>query len=375
MKELVIKEHDFEEAKLAIKEFSEQTITDLELKKVNERKGIGEWFGNVLLGGGLGRSHKVTGEEFNDLTVQIQSLIRSINTTQIKLIKQFGQVYTALDSLDKDYIHAILISIKATEQTSERIELTQEQIKKIVEDQKKTLEVLKKFKQKLDSYDHLGDIDEIWNECQKYHAVISAVSNSVSSAVTKSSENAKAICSIRKSIEDTERKYNQLSEAVTEQIARFESIFTFMNELKNIIHLKDIDALWNTTKDNSEKLASLTKQSNNIVESIKKNKSDIAELNLYRQELSAIVHLKDVDSLWNVYGQYSSQIEKLQNQGEELKWLIQHNKELVDQYISADKENTEAILQRLNKKIQYAYWIAGSSVVLALIALFVILLG
>ena len=55
---------------------------------------------------------------------------------KIKLIKEFGQVYSALEALDKDYIQAILISIKATEETSEGIQKTQEQIKKIVENQR-----------------------------------------------------------------------------------------------------------------------------------------------------------------------------------------------------------------------------------------------
>lgn len=163
MEELVIKNHDFEDAKLAIKNFSEQTTTDLDLKRVDDKKGFVEF----IFGGGLGINHKVTGEELNELTVQIQSHLKNVNTIQIKLIKQFGQVYNALESLDKDYIQAILISIKATEETSKRIEATQEQIKKIVEDQKKTLEVLKKFKQNMDSYTHLKDVDTLWDETKK----------------------------------------------------------------------------------------------------------------------------------------------------------------------------------------------------------------
>lgn len=94
------------------------------------------------------------------MTSQVQECLQSVNATQIKLIKEFGQVYSALEALDKDYIQAILISIKATEKTSEGIQETQGQIGKIVENQRKTLEELKKFKQKLDGYAHLGDIDK-----------------------------------------------------------------------------------------------------------------------------------------------------------------------------------------------------------------------
>lgn len=155
MGELVIQYHDFEKAKKEIKTFSEQTTTDLDLKRVDNSKGVGEFLGDWFFGRGVGLDHKVTGEELNDLTSQIQTHLHSINNTQIKLIKEFGQVYSALEALDKDYIQVILVSIKATEETSEGIQKTQEQIKKIVENQRKILEELKKFKQKLDGYTHL----------------------------------------------------------------------------------------------------------------------------------------------------------------------------------------------------------------------------
>lgn len=161
MGELVIQYHDFENAKKEIKKFSEQITTDLDLKRVDDSKGVGEFLGDCFFGRGIGLDHKVTGEELNDLTSQIQTHLHSFNNTQIKLIKEFGQVYSALEALDKDYIQAILISIKSTEETSEGIQNSQEQIKKIVENQRKTLEELKKFKQKLDGYAHLGDIDKI----------------------------------------------------------------------------------------------------------------------------------------------------------------------------------------------------------------------
>lgn len=425
----LVKAQDYENAKLAIKKFSEETTTDLDLKRVDDKKGVGEWLGDALFGGGIGLNHKVTGKELNELTVQIQSHLHSVNNTQIKLIKQFGEVYIALEALDREHIAGILTSIKATEKTSERIAATQEQIKKIIEDQKKTLEVLKKFKQKLDSYAHLGDIDKIWNDCQKWHKDISAISDSVSEIISASSKNAKAIDYIKVYIEDTDGKVTQLSETVNEQINQLESIIAFMNEVETITHLKDIDEMWDSLKsahtslkklfdeldvtkrtvekqqqdieklltfvetvskyehlkdvdtmwdkvvDNSEKLDALTEQGKNTCETVKENQGAIAELNDYKHELSSIVHLKDVDNLWDSTEKHSSQIEELQNHAEESRNLIQHNKEIVDQSLAAEKEKTDAVLQQLNKKIQYAYWIAGGSMALALVELFVILLG
>lgn len=216
MGELVIQYHDFENAKKEIKKFSEQTTTDLDLERVDESKDVGEFLVDWFWGRGIGTDHLVKGEELNDLTSQIQKHLHSINNTQIKLIKEFGQVYSALEALDKDYIQAILVSIKATEKTSESIQKTQEQIKKIVENQRKTLEELKKFKQKLDGYAHLGDIDKIWSDFQKSHQEITSLS-------------------------------------------------------------KDVDSIWKAVNEHSEQLIEIEKQNSDIINSVQKSKKDVDE--------------------------------------------------------------------------------------------------
>lgn len=164
MNEVVIKTHDFEVAKKGLKEFAQKEAEELKLDTV-------ETDGGFL---GLG-DHKVTGYELNNRLGAIQQHLIDLNNTNNRTIKEFGQVYSALESLDKDYIQAILISIKATEKTSESIKATQEKIKKIVDDQKKTLEVLKNFKQKMDSYAHLKDIDEIWSDCQNNKEYVNSI--------------------------------------------------------------------------------------------------------------------------------------------------------------------------------------------------------
>ena len=69
MNELVIQTHDFEEAKLAIKKFSEETNTELGFQYVDDKKGLGEWLADAIFGGGIGLNHKVTGEELNDVYI------------------------------------------------------------------------------------------------------------------------------------------------------------------------------------------------------------------------------------------------------------------------------------------------------------------
>ena len=121
MNNLAISTHNFDNAKLEIKKFSQKIPAEVEISHVDEEKDLFEFGCDLLLGRGLGISHKVTGKEFNELTTQIQKHLIGIRTTQIDLIKQFKNVYDALEALDKDYIRYILISIKATEKTSESI--------------------------------------------------------------------------------------------------------------------------------------------------------------------------------------------------------------------------------------------------------------
>ena len=112
MANIVIKEHDFQKSKNSIKKFSNDIPKEVELDEVSSKKSFKEF----LLSDNS-KGHKVTGEEFNDRLDQIRDNFISVNKSQIKMIKQFGEVYNALEALDKDYIQAILISIKATEKT------------------------------------------------------------------------------------------------------------------------------------------------------------------------------------------------------------------------------------------------------------------
>ena len=79
---LILTTHDdFENAKKEIKKFSEQTTTDLDLRRVDDSKGVGEFLGDWFFGRGIGKDHLVKGEELNDLTSQIQTHLHSINNT------------------------------------------------------------------------------------------------------------------------------------------------------------------------------------------------------------------------------------------------------------------------------------------------------
>lgn len=182
MEELAIKKHNFERAKRQLKNFSEEIPEELTLRKVNDDKDFGEFVGDFFFGRGLGLDHKVTGEELNKLTVDLQKHFHDIYGTQTKLIKQFGEVYNTFEYLDKEYIQAILVSIKAVEETSEKVAENQKNITKNTENQEK---MLKLIKARLDKCAHLEDIDNLWVEFQEKNNVLQSNSSFIEKLTKK----------------------------------------------------------------------------------------------------------------------------------------------------------------------------------------------
>lgn len=436
MTEMVIKRHSFDQAQKRLREFSEKREAELEIEKVETDGGFLWLF-----------DHNVTGTEFNDRLDTIQKHFIAVNQTNNNVIKEFREVYNALDALDKDYIASIVANVKAIEKTSNDVRVQQgtlAQHHKKLEDQqgkldahqveiKKNVAVISKiittltnYKEKLEAYEHLGAIDEIWSDCQKWHKEIPALLNSVSETVSIVEKNKEAIVYVRKELEDTNNTMWQISNSLKEQSDHIESLCVFVEDLKTITHLRDIDGMWDSLSNanasleklfaelesakavavkhqqdidkalsfiemvsqyehlkdidtiwsdvdkHSEKLNAVAVQVQKTDEAVAQNQKDIVELN---QGLSAIAHLNDVDTLWTSNETHSEEITELQEQGENTRKLIQQNKDLADQSLADEKSRIDTVVQNLNKKIQYAYWIAGGSMALALIELFVILLG
>ena len=153
--ELVIKTHNFEDAKRRLKEVSEKKIEGFKINIVGTKDKF------LFLEG----EHKVTGDEFNSRIKAINQHLTNLHTKTYENNKEFGEVYNALEALDKDYIAVILTSINAIEEVSKHM---REEIDTIKEVQKKILENFQKFKQELKM-----DIAEISNESQMRHKSLS----------------------------------------------------------------------------------------------------------------------------------------------------------------------------------------------------------
>ena len=217
MEQLEIQSHNFQEKILKNKSNYDQKLHKLELKKVDEEKGTRQQIEDFIFGRGFCPEHVVTGKGFNTLIEQLQPYLHNFNGTQIDLYKELGEVYSLLEGLDKDYIQAIIVSIKAAEETSKGIQNTQNQIESIVKNQKQTIEKLKEFKQKIDSYTHLKDIDSMWYTVNEHSKQMNVIEQQGSVTVT----------SMKKYQEEIDRKIEKVTEESNSKIESLKNKIAF----------------------------------------------------------------------------------------------------------------------------------------------------
>ena len=200
--EINISQHDFDEAKEHLKEFAEQSQDELYFDKV---KTHDDFFGFEFA------EHGVNGREFNTLVEQTQNYISKFYDNQQKLIEEFGQVYKALEALDKDYIQAILSSVAAIEHTNKKILKEQERIEKTIENQKATLVALKQFKEKFNEDKKKNLIEEHEEQLSKLDDRIISIENTVSALPLEPDSHTAEIDELRKELKESKQQIQFIS--------------------------------------------------------------------------------------------------------------------------------------------------------------------
>ena len=200
--EINISPYDFNEAKEHLKEFAEQSRDELYFDTV---KTHDDFFGFEFT------EHTVTGKEFNTLVEQTQNYISKFYDNQQKLIEEFGQVYKALEALDKDYIQAILSSVAAIEHTNKKIQQEQARIDKTIEKQASTLQVLKQFKEKFNENNHKETIEEHENRLSKLDDRIVSLEDTVSALPLEPVSHTSEIEELRKELKESKEQIKLIS--------------------------------------------------------------------------------------------------------------------------------------------------------------------
>ena len=200
--EINISQHDFDEAKEHLKEFAEQSQDELYFDKV---KTHDDFFGFEFA------EHGVNGREFNTLVEQTQNYISKFYDNQQKLIEEFGQVYKALEALDKDYIQAILSSVAAIEHTNKKIQKEQARIDKTIEKQKVSLVALKQFKEKFNEENSKYSISEHENRLSKLDDRIVSLEDTVSALPLEPVSHTAEIEELRKELKESKEQIKLIS--------------------------------------------------------------------------------------------------------------------------------------------------------------------
>lgn len=311
MDEITIRRHNFDLAKNRLKEFSEKTEAELEIDKVQTDGGFL----------GLG-DHKVTGYEFNRRLETIQGHFIAVNTTNNRVIKEFREIYNALDVLDKDYLASIVANVKAIEKSSNdvrvqqgilkqhneklanqqsKLDAHQDEIEKNVANISKIVTALKAFKRKLESYGHLTDIDKIWSDCEIIQNEIRVVSGNITKLSKKTTEDIASannknkalsdeVLALRNEAKSLKEFFSDLSEKIEctadlldNQIPVIQETSVFAERLKNFIHIDDVDSMW----DDLDVLKTNIQKINKDIKGNRKN------IQMHQKELNTLATTSD----------------------------------------------------------------------------------
>lgn len=329
MNELEIKRHSFDVAKNRLKELSEKKESKLVIRSVETRKF-------------LGFNSKVTGKELNERLESIQGHLIDLNKTNNKTIKEFREVYNALDVLDKDYITSIVANVKAIEKTSNdvreqqktlkqhnekldtqqnKLDTHQTEIDKNIENMKKIVITLKNFKEKLDGFQHLSDIDKIWSDCKTMRNDMQVVSDSIVALAKKSkndiettnTKNKALLNQVNKEIIDLQKKaktymdfFSDLSKKVDstanlldKQIPVIQYTAGFVSQMKELSHLNDVDFIWEDVNKAIVDINNLENELLTVKASFQEIQEHVIKIESFIDVLNGYEHLKDIDQIWN----------------------------------------------------------------------------
>ena len=417
MNEIAIKQHSFEIAKNRLKEFSENTETKLTLDPV-DTDGFFPF-----------SDHRVTGQELNDKLVDIQKHFTTINETNNKIIKEFREVYNALDVLDKDYITSIVANVKAIEKTSNdvriqqnilkqhneklenqqnKLDIHQVEINKSVESISKIVSALKIFKDKLEEYRHLNDIDQIWRDIENHSSILAESKRkeeqfliNLKTIEIANNDIIKQQDTLKKENEKLKKQYIELDTHQSETDKNITILKTFKDKLDKYEHLNDIDQIWKDIKSFSSILNEskkreeqffinlkaikeindniiiqhneLTKQLSEIDKNMENVSKNITILKTFKDKLDKYKHLNDIDQIWKDTENHSSTLDESKKRDEILLSIIQKNKVEVNKHIIDITQRTNDTLLSLTKKVKYTYWLTGSAIGLAIFELILLL--
>ncbi|MCM1060675.1 MAG: hypothetical protein NC452_10305 [Eubacterium sp.] len=291
---LVINPHNFEDKKNEMRAFAQSMPQEIELSEFETKGGLFKW-GN----------HTVTGTEMNNFTSEIQKHLIELNNRDKKIAGQINTVYETFETLDKDYIQKILISIKSAETANEKANVA---IKAL----KATTTKLSNFKASIESIEHLYHIDDIWNACQESQEAISMLSKSINHVISCNNKNAQDIVNLKQATNAIKEQISDLSNLVKQQAETLETVTDFTDELEKIAHLQDVDEMYDSLANTEKSLIAIGDELDNIKNDFSAQRSDVVSLLSFMEEMRGFTHLNDIDNIWDKSREQQDNLNKLQ---------------------------------------------------------------
>ena len=436
-----IRKDKFDLAKKRIHDLANNVPTVEQLPTLETEGGLFGWF-----------DKNVTGAEMNQITRSINNSFIKNNGEIIKLYNQFKEVYNTFDILDKEYIQGILTAVEGADVASqqalsaseeakeaskealdaqkdvkrviEALRLTISKLKEIEElfvenpesFQKiknigaiqgelehhrtdisnifvnlstisdtiqeahqvfqKEIDTLQRYSSKLQEFRHLSDIDTIWENVEKHKQEIKELHSSINDLNED----------INLSIEKIKNNFQSSFLEINQNISTLER---FKSRLEEYQHLKDIDVIWESSKEHHKQLDSLdsqlsqtktdlsklddtiTKSFQETHESIQKSfleiNQNISTLERFKSRLEEYQHLKDIDVIWESSEEHHKQLDFLDSQLSQTKTDLTKLDDTITRSFQETHSEIDMKNELFKKRIYIAYWIAGGALFFSLL--------
>ena len=339
----IIKKHNFDNALGRIRNFANSTPSIPSIEKFKTSGGLFGW-----------GAHKVTGDEMNRYVETVQDIFEKQNSVLISAVKEFQEVYTTFDYLDKEYLQGILGAVEAARTASNGAKLASDQAKdaagralKNEADIRKEIEALRRVVEKIKTIkeDLTGKIARLEiNITQNKRDIMAEMYNrTISASEMNALKNRVAAINGIRHISDIEDMWDNLKRS-NEQL---NSLQGFANSLMESNHLFDIDEIWMNVEE-------LWNVMNNLHADILQHEGDIKEKidNLSSAKVLEISneldgHIKT--KLKESEKQLQSLSENFINQIEELAHHLSTLEQRVSNYATEYKQSIDILRKTLSE--------------------------
>lgn len=368
-----------------ITKFSKKAAEDIATTN-NKNKALSDQVNKDILT--LHNEVKSFKEFFSELSEKLESTANLLDS-QIPVIKELASFAEQLKNIEHlDDADSMWEDISQTKGNLVTVENSLQSIEADILQMGKHLEEIDSFVAVMEGYNHLQDIDNMWDDIdickkniEKTNGIIQAQQMVLDNLAATSENHTESIATLSKNLVDAE-KYAADSRNL---IIKLE---VFREEVSALNHLMEVDEIWKQTEEHqirikrveqeskvhTDELNDLEQNDSKMRESITLNTHEISLLKTYKDELSGISHLDDVDGMWNNIEDHMSKLIECEKRDSELTDTIQKNKEEVNENIAEAAQATNVAIEILAKKVRYAYWIAGGSAGLAIVELILLLM-